>query len=422
MGTFEDLEREISEQNAALESLLAELENEEIANEALFKEKVTVDDLLEKVKAAADACKSSEDCEKLLAKLKEEEDKFNKCFKDMKDAAEKFKDGKIEKSELNEVMVSATKEIKKACELLALKDVDEDLEDVKDAEIEMLRDFLVKSREVIEEKCESFCDSDDDDKEEESEETSEEEKEETDSEDKEEEKEEDEKEEKEEEAAEESAATVVEETVEETVVEETSETSAEEEVATEGNNLDAKAAKKHYGKEAKALAKEAKRLYKAGDFAGAKQKYEEAAALADALVKEVESLDPSVGSAILGYFAQCAKMFALGLLVCIPTLGIGNIVLGIKEMIAEITAIIAAINKIGKGTLSVNDFNMYTNRIKQYGQKLAKEYRNAAKKCTEAGKAHESYMAGYMAALEEFAMFDFDDDFEIEETETIEEE
>ena len=380
MFNFEDLEREISEQNAALESLLAELENEEIANESLFKNSVTVDDLLEKVKAAVEKCESCEDCEKLLDKLKDEEDKFNKCFKDMKDAAEKFKDGKIDKEELNKVIVAANEEIKKCCDLLALRDVDENADELKDADIKLLRDFLVKSREVIEEKCESFGDSDDEDEDEE------------------------EKEEKDE------KSDVEEDDEEMDAKENMIDFDLDDDIATEGNNLDARAAEKEYGTKAKILAKEAKKLYKEGNYSGAKAKYEEAAGLLDNLVKEVDSLEPSVASGVLGTWAYNLKISAYAYLLAVPTLGIGTLVVGVKEMIKSIESLIAAIKAAKNGTLSVNDFNRYTNRIKQHAQGLAKEYRKAAAKCMESGKAHESYMEGYMKAIEEFCDDDFDED------------
>lgn len=402
MFNFEDLEREISEQNAALESLLAELENEEIANESLFKNSVTVDDLLEKVKAAVEKCESCEDCEKLLDKLKDEEDKFNKCFEDMKEAAKKFKDGKIDKEELNKVIVAANEEIKKCCDLLALRDVDENADELKDADIKLLRDFLVKSREVIEEKCESFGDSDDEDKEEEEEIDSEEESEEK-----------EEKEDKEEKTAEESTTEVE---VEENAVEETVEEVATESAEVAGQvgimvmyaALLALAAKcSPEGKERKYLTKLNKELKPAlkaakkdlrkaklrGDYDAAISACKEAIKIHEVMLKEAESLarevhvattkdsDGKTHETIQKRFGMSATEFK---------------------------------------SKSLNEIEKYKADIKLFELKKRKKDGYSASDLAE--KAHESYMEGYMKALEDFGAFDDEDD-DLEETveETIEE-
>ena len=402
MFNFEDLEREISEQNAALESLLAELENEEIANESLFKNSVTVDDLLEKVKAAVEKCESCEDCEKLLDKLKDEEDKFNKCFKDMKDAAEKFKDGKIDKEELNKVIVAANEEIKKCCDLLALRDVDENADELKDSDIKLLRDFLVKSREVIEEKCESFGDSDDEGEEEEDEIDSEKESEEK-----------EEKEDTEEKTAEESTTEVE---VEENAVEETVEEVATESAEAAGQigimvmyaALLALAAKcSPEGKERKYLTKLNKELKPAlkatkkelrkaklrGDYNAAISACKEAIKIHEVMLKEAESLarevhvattkdsDGKTHETIQKRFGMSATEFK---------------------------------------SKSLNEIEKYKADIKLFELKKRKKDGYSASDLAE--KAHESYMEGYMKALEDFGAFDDDDD-DLEETveETIEE-
>lgn len=408
MFNFEDLEREISEQNAALESLLAELENEEIANESLFKNSVTVDDLLEKVKAAVEKCESCEDCEKLLDKLKDEEDKFNKCFEDMKEAAKKFKDGKIDKEELNKVIVAANEEIKKCCDLLALRDVDENADELKDADIKLLRDFLVKSREVIEEKCESFgdSDSDSDDEEEIDEDKAE-------TEEKSEKEEKEDSEDKEEEAAEESTTEVE---VEENAVEETVEEVATESAEVAGQvgimvmyaALLALAAKcSPEGKERKYLTKLNKELKPAlkaakkelrkaklrGDYNAAISACKEAIKIHEVMLKEAESLarevhvattkdsDGKTHETIQKRFGMSATEFK---------------------------------------SKSLNEIEKYKADIKLFELKKRKKDGYSASDLAE--KAHESYMEGYMKALEDFGAFDDEDD-DLEETveETIEE-
>ena len=166
MSNFDQFEAELSEQTAALENLLAELESEEIAEEGLFSKPVTVEDMLDKVKKQADKCESCSDCESLLKKLKDEEDDFNKAIDALKKATQKLKDGEIDNDECKELVKDAVKDLKKKCDVLACKEIDEDADEVSTEEVETLRKFLVGARDIITEKCESFKDSecDDDDK------------------------------------------------------------------------------------------------------------------------------------------------------------------------------------------------------------------------------------------------------------------
>ena len=165
-------------------------------------------------------------------------------------------------------------------------------------------------------------------------------------------------------------------------------------VAMEGQNLDARNIKKSYGKEIKALAKEANSLYKAGDYSKAKAKYTEAAKLADTMVAEVDKLEPSVGSAVLGYFAQNLVVSGKSLLLCLPTLGLGSMYVELKEMIEKVIDVVNIIKKLTKGEeINASDFNRYVNAIKSSGKDLAAKYRNAAKRCDKPQVAEEAFLA-----------------------------
>lgn len=178
MSNLQDFEAEISEQTAALESLLSELEGMDIAEESLFTKDVTVDDLLEKVKDQVDKCEGAKDCEELLSKLEKEEKKFNSALDAMKDAVQKCKDGDMEKDECKEKIRKAAKDIKDSCDVLKCKEIDEECDDCSDEDIQMLHDFLTGARDIITEKADSFGSKkekeDDDDEEKEDEETADE--------------------------------------------------------------------------------------------------------------------------------------------------------------------------------------------------------------------------------------------------------
>lgn len=148
MFDFDAFEKELDEQNLALESMIAEMD---IAQEGLFKPK-SLDQMLSKVqKQVNKKCKSVDACDDLLAKLKGEEAKFNSSLKTMKNAALQFKaDG--DKKALKAAIGPASKELKKTCNIINLNDVVDDKQDVTDADIKKLHDFLVGTRKIINEK------------------------------------------------------------------------------------------------------------------------------------------------------------------------------------------------------------------------------------------------------------------------------
>lgn len=148
MFDFDAFEKELDEQNLALESMIAEMD---IAQEGLFKPK-SLDQMLSKVqKQVNKKCKSVDACDDLLAKLKGEEAKFNSSLKTMKNAALQFKaDG--DKKALKAAIGPASKELKKTCNIINLNDVVDDNQDVTDADIKKLHDFLVGTRKIINEK------------------------------------------------------------------------------------------------------------------------------------------------------------------------------------------------------------------------------------------------------------------------------
>ena len=173
-------------------------------------------------------------------------------------------------------------------------------------------------------------------------------------------------------------------------------------LATEGANSDARSVRKNYAKEVRTLAKEAKQNYKAGNYSVSKAKYTRAADLCKEMVKEVEGIDQTIGQAWIGNILHQLKVMATCL---IPFYGI---VAGIKEIIGAITNNISALNKIGKGELSVADFNNYTRSIINHANKLATKYTELANKAgkgeaTSSAPASESFdYDEFMFACESF--------------------
>ena len=125
------LEAELDMQNAALEALLSDLDDMDIAEEGLFSKPKTAEQMLEKVKKTINKkCKTAEDCDDMLSKLTTEEEKFNSALSTMKDAATKFRDGEIDKKELKSIIKPAVKDLKKSCNMISLKDINDDTDNV----------------------------------------------------------------------------------------------------------------------------------------------------------------------------------------------------------------------------------------------------------------------------------------------------
>lgn len=149
---FDIYDEEFNTQATALESLLDELDAE-MAMEGLFSKPKSVEQMLVKVKKnISKKCKTIEDCDDMLANLKNEEEKFNSALKTMKDAAVQFKNGEIDKKELKSIIKPAAAELKKTCNIISLKDINADTNNVTDEEIQKLHDFLVGTREAINER------------------------------------------------------------------------------------------------------------------------------------------------------------------------------------------------------------------------------------------------------------------------------
>ena len=187
------------------------------------------------------------------------------------------------------------------------------------------------------------------------------------------------------------------------------------ETATEGTNWDAHKLKKSYSKEIRSLAKEAKKNYKVGNYAVAKQMYEKCVTLCNEMASEVKSLSGSAGSVQIGNMLHGLKTIGSCLLV-------GSLYTTIKEEQKDIDMKIAQMNKAGKGELSTADLNKYINDIASKAKKMADKFKKLADKAgkgqIEAAGATESFdydefMFACEAMMDELQM-DLDTDVAME--------
>ena len=161
-GNFDTLIAEMESNNLALEALLADMSADESqmdpATEGLFSKPKTLDEMLANVKKTIDKkCKTSEDCDDWLAKIKGEEEKFNTAIKNLQEATKKYQeDG--DKKALKATCKPILKNLKKTCNILSMKDISDDAENITEDELKKLRDFLVGAKKIISDKAAELSD------------------------------------------------------------------------------------------------------------------------------------------------------------------------------------------------------------------------------------------------------------------------
>lgn len=158
MFDMNSLLSELDEENAALESLMNDLDNLDVAEEGLFSKPKSVDQLLAKVQKTVDKkCKTAEAAQAMLDKLNGEKKKYNDAWKKMRDAAAQFKDGKIDKKGLQAIIKPAAKDLKKTCDIINITEINTNkTDDITDEEVQKLRDFLTGAEQILADKIASF--------------------------------------------------------------------------------------------------------------------------------------------------------------------------------------------------------------------------------------------------------------------------
>ena len=136
---------------------------------------------------------------------------------------------------------------------------------------------------------------------------------------------------------------------------------------TEGANLDARREFKTASKDIKTKLQMAKREYKAGN-------YKKATHLADEVIEDTKKLSDAsgVGSAVIGWFASELLVSLKSMALCLPTLGIGSTIVGIKNLIDIVEDIIKAINAAEMGELDPGKLNKYINQLKRATREMRK--------------------------------------------------
>lgn len=149
------------------------------------------------------------------------------------------------------------------------------------------------------------------------------------------------------------------------------------EVANEGTNWDQHKMKKAYSKEARSLAKEAKKCYRAGKYTEAKTMYMKCVDLCKQFIADVKAIPQEAKDIQFG-----AWMYAL------RTMFVAS-----DSPTETIDRQIELLNKQGKGELTPADFNKYTQSLISEASALAKKYQKLADKASKGeldSKATES--------------------------------
>lgn len=147
MFEMDSFERELDEQNAALEAMLAELDSFENSSE---------DSLLDKVQAQVDAkCTTMEACESMLDKLNNEIREYNEALRTMKAAAESFGIDN-DKVALKAAIAPASDMIRQKYSMITMEAASTEGV-VSDNEVMSVRDFLMGSRAILDAKMASFA-------------------------------------------------------------------------------------------------------------------------------------------------------------------------------------------------------------------------------------------------------------------------
>ena len=136
---------------AYMDDVMAELGTDDIdaAQEGLLGPR-PVEKLLAKVQKNVDKkCKTTEDCDDMLAKIKEEEAKFNENIGIMATARKKYDAGELDKAGLKAEVTPCIKDLKTTCKMLNLSDFAKDPKDITEDELSNLKAFIVGARDII---------------------------------------------------------------------------------------------------------------------------------------------------------------------------------------------------------------------------------------------------------------------------------
>lgn len=135
-------------------------------------------------------------------------------------------------------------------------------------------------------------------------------------------------------------------------------------MATEGTNWEQHKMKKSYQKECRAMAKEAKKMYRLGKYSEAKTLYEKCAKLCDEFAAEIKSMPQDAKDLQWGAWMHWLRVMFVAS----------------DSSTDTIDRKIELLNKQGKGNLKHGDFNDYTASLAAEAKRLAGIYRKLAAK------------------------------------------
>lgn len=154
------------------------------------------------------------------------------------------------------------------------------------------------------------------------------------------------------------------------------------EVAIEGTNMEQHKMKKAYSKEVRSLAKEAKKCYRAGKYAEAKNMYTKCVDLCKQFIADVKAIPQDAKDIQFGSWMYALRtMFIAG-----------------DSPTETIDRQIELLNKQGNGELTHADFNKYTQALISEASALTKKYQKLADKAAKGdldSKATESEEFNY---------------------------
>lgn len=141
----------------AMESAIDILEGYGVVEEGLFRRPKPVDKLLGRISKTVDKkCKTAEDCDDYLARLTNEEQKFNAAISDLKAATQQYQedgDKKALKTTAKPILTS----LKKTCDILNMDDIAKDGKNLTEDDLTKLRDYITGAKQIIADKKSSLA-------------------------------------------------------------------------------------------------------------------------------------------------------------------------------------------------------------------------------------------------------------------------
>lgn len=141
----------------AMESAIDILEGYGVVEEGLFRRPKPVDKLLGRISKTVDKkCKTAEDCDDYLARLTNEEQKFNAAISDLRAATQQYQEDGNKKA-LKTTAKPILTSLKKTCDILNMDDIAKDGKNLTEDDLTKLRDYITGAKQIIADKKSSLA-------------------------------------------------------------------------------------------------------------------------------------------------------------------------------------------------------------------------------------------------------------------------